>query len=95
MVVSVLSERIFHIRSKKKTNAGQFPFKSSDALHMFTFAVVILDIEINLNKGKANSKKLEVAVQDFAFHIQSVNDGENFDQVLEIKFIEGLHQRYH
>jgi hypothetical protein len=36
---------------------------------MFTFALVILDIEVNLNKGKASSKKLEAAVQNFTFHI--------------------------
>lgn len=52
---------MFTIRNKKINNR-QFPFKSSDSLHMFTFALVILDIEINLNKGKANSKKLEAAV---------------------------------
>jgi hypothetical protein len=34
-------------------NVRMRPFRSESALHMFTFAVLVLDIELNEKRGKA------------------------------------------
>lgn len=50
IIINAFSDRVFNRKSK---------FSNEESMHMFTFAMVILDIELNQNKGKANSKKLE------------------------------------
>ena len=56
------------------------PFRSEAALHMFTFAVLVLDIDLNEKRAKLQRTKIERCVQDFLTNIQGTNEGGNYEQ---------------
>ncbi|KRX02941.1 Sec7 domain [Pseudocohnilembus persalinus] len=59
-------------------------FASYDAVHMLTFATVMLDIEVHLNQEQPQD--FEQIQQQFYQNVKGINDGKDFDQ----KFLDEI-----
>ncbi|CAD8058951.1 unnamed protein product [Paramecium primaurelia] len=82
ILVKEFSRRFYefnYYNSKPQT----FPFKSEESLHMFTFALVILDIE-------SDKYDKENAFKCFFQNIQTINNGDNLNSKYIQQIIEQL-----
>ncbi|KAM3146934.1 hypothetical protein pb186bvf_001088 [Paramecium bursaria] len=73
IIVKELSQKIYELNQQICKKNNKFPFKTEDSLHMFTFAIVMLDIE-------SRKYSRQNAIKNFIANIQTINNGENFSQ---------------
>ncbi|CAD8177977.1 unnamed protein product [Paramecium pentaurelia] len=84
ILVKEFSRRYYELNFNSKSQS--FPFKSEDSLHMFCFALVILDIE-STKYDKDN------AFKNFFQNIQTINNGDNFNSKFISEIIEQLQSK--
>ncbi|CAD8132990.1 unnamed protein product [Paramecium pentaurelia] len=84
IIVKEFSRRYYELNFNQKSQS--FPFKSEDSLHMFCFAIVILDIE-------SNKYDKENAIKSFFKNIQTINNGDNLNSKFISDIIEQLQQK--
>ncbi|CAK93223.1 unnamed protein product (macronuclear) [Paramecium tetraurelia] len=78
ILVKEFSRRFYEFNFHN-SKAQTFPFKSEESLHMFTFALVILDVQ-------SDKYDKENAFKCFFQNIQTINNGDN----LSSKFIQSI-----
>ncbi|CAD8089335.1 unnamed protein product [Paramecium sonneborni] len=84
ILVKEFSRRFYELNFNQKFQT--FPFKSEESLHMFTFALVILDIQ-------NNECEKEHAFQCFFQNIQRINNGDNLSSKFIQQIIEQLQSK--
>ncbi|CAD8068440.1 unnamed protein product [Paramecium sonneborni] len=85
ILVKEFSRRFYEFNFNN-SKCQQFPFKSEESLHMFTFALVILDIE-------NNKYEKDNAFKCFFQNIQKINNGDNLSSKFIQQIIEQLQSK--